>query len=73
MTEDDLDFYSRENEKVKKGYDISINVKQSANVGFFGVSSGVATHTNRLTLHVGKIGFRWSVLRYMDFSDYVRN
>lgn len=72
MTEADMEFYSRNGEEVVDGYYITVTVSQSLDgITIEGEAVGGAIKRSKdYTLLVGKIGRKWYVLRYMEFTYY---
>ena len=72
MTEDELESFERGEERIKKGYKITVNVTQNLDgITIEGMPiGGSEVKSKDYTLYVGRIGGKWYVLRYMEFTYY---
>lgn len=72
MTQDELESFSRDGEKIKKGYRIAVNVTQNLDgITIAGIPvNGAIVKSSDYNMYVGLIGRKWYVLRYMEFTYY---
>ena len=72
MTKEELESFSTDGEKVKEGYKVTVNVTQNLDgITIEGMPiGGYEVKSKDYTMYVGKIGKKWYVLRYMEFTYY---